>query len=90
MTELADTLAGFLGDPVANQTGLVALYDLKLEWTPDAALEAPNGADIDAAAEPGPSFFTALQEQAGLRLESGKASADVIVVDHIERAPTGN
>ena len=52
MTELADALARLLGDPVANQTGLTALYDLKLEWTPDAALESPNGAAIEAAAEP--------------------------------------
>jgi uncharacterized protein (TIGR03435 family) len=91
MAELADALAGMLGgSPVANQTGLRALYDLKLEWTPDAALESPNGANTEAAAEPGPSLFTALQQQLGLRLESRKVAADVVVVDHIEGAPTEN
>jgi uncharacterized protein (TIGR03435 family) len=90
MTELADALARLLEDPVANQTGLRALYDLKLEWTPDAALESPDGANTEAAAELGPSLFTALQEQLGLRLESRKLAADVVVVDHVERAPTEN
>ena len=90
MTELADALAGLLGDPVANQTGLRAIYDLKLEWTPDAALGSPNSANTEAAAEPGPSLFTALQEQLGLRLESKKVAAEVVVVDHMERAPSEN
>ena len=76
---------------MVNQTGLRALYDLKLEWTPEAALESPNGTGIESAAEPGgPSFFTALQEQLGLRLESRKVSADVVLVDRIERVPTEN
>ena len=92
MAELADVLARLLGgSPVVNQTGLRALYDLKLEWTPEAALESPNGTGIESAAEPGgPSFFTALQEQLGLRLESRKVSADVVLVDRIERVPTEN
>lgn len=90
MTELANTLAGLLGDPVADQTGLRAHYDLKLEWAPDPALDSPLGPNTEAAAAPGPSLFTALQEQLGLRLGSRKVAADVVVVDHVEREPTGN
>ena len=33
----------------------------------------------------GPSLFTALEEQLGLKLESGRARADVIVIDWLER-----
>jgi len=86
MAELADTLANLLGERVVD---LTALYDLRLEWTPDASPQPPTGADTGAP-EPELSLFTALREQLGLRLESQKFPADVVVVDHIEREPTGN
>ncbi len=89
MSELANVLARSLGQPVTNETDLKGVYDLKLEWTPDPALESPNGPGSDMAADPGPSLFTALQE-VGLRLESRKVPSDIVVVDHVERVPTEN
>jgi uncharacterized protein (TIGR03435 family) len=86
MAELADALPGFLGHPVANQTGLRALYDLKLEWNP---LELTAQSETRGAAE-GDSLFTAIQEQLGLRLEPIRAQVDVVVVDHAERVPIPN
>jgi uncharacterized protein (TIGR03435 family) len=86
MTELADALSGFLEHPVADQTGLRALYDLKLEWNPRelaAQSESPGAAGA-------PSLFTALQERLGLRLEPTRAPLDFVVVEHAERAPTPN
>jgi len=84
MTALADRLASGpfqLGRQVVDRTGLKGLYDFTLEWTPDR----PEGQD-----NPGPSLFTALQEQLGLKLESVKAPVEVLVVDSVEKRPSGN
>lgn len=69
-------IGNMVGRPVIDQTGLTGQFDFTLQWTPGGS-NAPD----DAA---GPSIFTALQEQLGLKLESGKAPVEVIVVDHVE------
>jgi uncharacterized protein (TIGR03435 family) len=70
---LAFSLSGTVGRVIIDKTGLTALYDIDLTWSPD------NEPDS------GPSVFTALQDQLGLKLESAKAPVDVVVIDHIER-----
>ena len=86
---LADVLSHQLGRPVLNQTGLKGNYDFTLKWTPDMAhRQMPGGTPGDAAPPPdvsGPSIFTALQEQLGLKLESQKGPEDTLVIDHVER-----
>jgi uncharacterized protein (TIGR03435 family) len=79
MEMLAGALAGQLGRPVIDRTGLAGAFDFKLEWTPDAA--QADTAPVDA----GPSLFTALEEQLGLKLQSTKGPAEVIVIDRVER-----
>jgi uncharacterized protein (TIGR03435 family) len=84
ITALADRLsnASFqLGRPVQDRTGLTGVYEFTLDWAPDSAPEA------DAS---GPSLFTAVQEQLGLKLEAQRGSAEVLVVDSMERKPTEN
>jgi uncharacterized protein (TIGR03435 family) len=81
IAELASNLANQLGSPVVDHTGLTARYDLKVEWTPD---------DSSAAGDPVLSLFTALQDQLGLKLEPQKMPANVVIVDHVDRVPTGN
>jgi uncharacterized protein (TIGR03435 family) len=85
------TLAGFLSrferQIVMDMTGLKGFYDVKLEWTPDLPTLV-NGAPAETA--PGPSLFTAVQEQLGLRLESRKGPVDVLVVDHADQIPAEN
>ncbi len=71
-----------LGRSVVDRTGLMGRYTFKLNWTPDA-ITSPAGANSDS--ESGPSIFTAVQEQLGLKLEAVKAPVQVLVVDHIER-----
>jgi len=66
--------------PVRDRTGLTGHYDLTLEWT-------PVGTPPDVAS--GPSIFTAIQEQLGLKLEAAKESGESLVIDRVER-PTEN
>jgi uncharacterized protein (TIGR03435 family) len=73
-------LSNFTGRMVIDKTGLTGWYDIDLKWTPDE--------DLVAGAS-GPTLFTALKEQLGLKLVPDKAPVDVLVVDHIER-PTEN
>jgi uncharacterized protein (TIGR03435 family) len=80
---LAKVLSGQLSRTVEDHTGLKGVFDFKLEWQPDSTT-AP------AEAGAGPSIFTALQEQLGLRLEGRKGRLEVLVIDHIENAPTEN
>ncbi len=74
---------------VIDKTGLTGAYDFTLTWTPEAGTPAGLGGPPGTAApgpdDAGPSIFTAVQEQLGLRLEASKGPVDVIVVDHIEK-----
>ncbi len=92
LTQLASQLTRQLGRPVLDQSHLGGEYDFALDWLPDPG---ENGAipgqpgpppDLAPAGEAnGPSIFTALQEQLGLRLVPIKARLDVLVIDRAER-----
>jgi len=88
---LANGLAGRLGRNIVDQTGLTGDYDFTLEWTPDVgegmgSKGLPEGPSREAPqlAE-GPSLFTALQEQLGLRLDSQKGPVEILVIDRAEK-----
>jgi len=75
--------------PVMDQTNLEGAYDIDLKWKPEQllpeTLSPPPGAAPMPAIDPnGPSLFTALQEQLGLKLNSTKAPVDIVVVDRFE------
>lgn len=86
---LATVLSTQVGRPVVDKTGLTGRYDLELVFLPDGGRGGPVGllppgappAPIDPDA---PSLFTALQEQLGLKLESGRGPVEVIVIDSVE------
>jgi len=87
MGALAQMLTQYVDRLVVGKTGLTAHDDFNLAWTPDeGAPTHPAGADANPmpAAPAGPSIFTALQEQLGLKLEAQKGPVEVIVIDHVE------
>jgi uncharacterized protein (TIGR03435 family) len=73
---LSMMLEGPTGRMVIDKTGLAGLYAFSLEWTPD---------DTPADATTGPSLFTAIQEQLGLRLQSATGPVEMLVIDHAEK-----
>lgn len=92
---LADIFSRQLQRTVVDKTGLSGEYDFTLNYTPDSMPMPPHGG-ADGGAKPespvdqgGPSLFTAVEEQLGLKLEATKGMVDVIVIDHID-LPTEN
>jgi len=93
MQILVRQLSFNLGSTVVDQTGLTGKYDFDLKWTPEVSsgiTAGPSesgqpGGNPPSSDNTGPSLFTALEEQLGLKLEAKKAPADVIVIDHIEQ-----
>ena len=68
---------------VIDKTGLTSLYDFQVDWVHDIQAASPENMPD------GPSLFTAIEEQLGLKLVPAKAPVPVLIVDHIER-PTEN
>ncbi|HEY1756592.1 MAG TPA: M56 family metallopeptidase [Bryobacteraceae bacterium] len=84
-----------LDRPVLDETGIAGLFDIRLEFAPDETTPQllPKAGPSDEPAG-GPSVFTAIQEQLGLKLEPTKAlnhgapfegPGDVLIIDHVER-----
>ena len=76
--------------PSSIRPDLPGKYDLELNWTPDQGSEPMfKGADSSqhrpiAPDSSGPSIFTAIQEQLGLKLQSAKGPVETLVIDHVE------
>lgn len=77
-----------LDRPVVDKTGLTGKYDFDLTWAPD---NSQFGGGVAAASPdaPSPPFFTAIQQQLGLRLVATRGPVDSLVVDQAQR-PSAN
>lgn len=92
MPNFVGMLSMQLGRHVEDDTKLKGSYDFLLSYSRDGLsggpmIISPNGAAVQNSG--GMSIFTAIQEQLGLKLESGKGPVDTIVIDHIEE-PSAN
>jgi uncharacterized protein (TIGR03435 family) len=93
----ASQLSYALGRPVIDKTGLSGEFDFALEWAPEPGEDGgpstaglpPRAGDQPPSAADGPSIFTAIPEQLGLRLKSARGPVEVVVIDDV-RMPTAN
>jgi uncharacterized protein (TIGR03435 family) len=86
MLDFAALLTTLVDRIVIDQTELAGAYDLEMTWTPDRSQQERGRDDflppVDSDA---PALFTAIQEQLGLKLQGGRRSVDVVVIDSVER-----
>jgi uncharacterized protein (TIGR03435 family) len=98
MRQLADFLAAQLEKPVTDSTGLTGKYDFLLTFSGgkggDGGAMAMmmhghvDGSDSDAMSQP--LLQRAIQDQLGLRLESKKGMADILIIDYLKKVPSEN
>ncbi len=74
LTALARALSATAGRPVIDRTGLDGAFKVDIRWSADDSPDAP-----------GPSLFTAIQEQLGLKLESAKGAVEILVIDRAQK-----
>ena len=98
---LGEGLSRFTEKPIVDMTGIEGQYDFDLAFTPENIRGMPGGGMMmrgggggegrpaDAASESGGTIFDAVQRY-GLKLESRKAPMEILIVDHMEKAPTEN
>ena len=84
-----------MGRTVTDQTDLKGNFDVELQFDPQSVaggavgpggIAGPAIAPADATDPTGPSIFTAIQEQLGLKLEATRGPVDVLVVDSAQKA----
>ena len=75
-SQLASILSNRTERPVVDRTGLQVKYGMTLDYS------IADGDDR-------PSLFTAVQEQLGLKLDAGRASIEMLIIDQIEK-PSAN
>jgi bla regulator protein blaR1 len=90
LNDLSKFLPRLLGRPVIDKTGLTGVFDFHLEFALDESTPGV-GLRLSPSDDPigGPSIFTAVQEQLGLKLGSARGPGEFLVIDHVER-PTEN
>ena len=93
--QLVAYLNRLLDRPVINRTGITGYFNFKLQFAPESAPRyhspppSASGPGSEVQLSNDPPIFTAIQEQLGLKLESTKVPADVLVIDSVQK-PSAN
>lgn len=85
LVDVARNLSSVAGRSVIDRSGLTGTFDFDLTWTPDQLPPGPAPPNAPPIDPDGPSLFTAIQEQLGLKLESTRGPVEVLVVDSVEQ-----
>jgi uncharacterized protein (TIGR03435 family) len=88
LSELARSLSAQVQRVIVDRTGLTGTFDFDLTYTPEQIPQGPPppGAPPQPPIDPnGPSIFTALEEQLGLKLEAQRGPVPVLVIDRLEQ-----
>ena len=78
MEQFAARLLRSIGTHVVDGTALTGTFDFTVSWLADDRFTG-RGASAN------PTLFTAVQEQLGLRLQSGRGPVDTLIIDHVEK-----
>jgi uncharacterized protein (TIGR03435 family) len=72
---------------IIDRTNLTGRFDIQLQWSPGVGeqLLDPGGNPLPPADSSGPSIFSAIQEQLGLKLESVRGPVEMFVIDQVEK-----
>lgn len=93
MQQFITALANILQRPVIDKTGFTSAFNADLHWIADQTTPGLMAPDLPQpevpAADAGPTIFTVLQEQLGLKLQPAKGPVEVLVVDRAEK-PSAN
>ena len=90
LSQVASALSPLVQRIVVDKTGLMGAYDVDITYTPDQLPQGPGGPLPPGITPPppidpnGPSIFTALQEQLGLKLDSQRGPVDVFMIDRVD------
>jgi uncharacterized protein (TIGR03435 family) len=99
VADLLRVLAGPIGRPVVDKTGLTGVYDFTLDFAQPATTVNPAAGPepsagqagvLDNLGEPAPDLFTAFEGQLGLKLVSTKSPVKALIVDKVNDKPTDN
>lgn len=94
MQDLARMMAMFLDAPVVDATEIKGSYDVPLDFAPDDLRNGANSYGVavpaDAHSESSGSSIGQSLQRVGLKLEGRRLPVDIVMVDHVEKVPTGN
>jgi uncharacterized protein (TIGR03435 family) len=82
MSEFADVLGNMLDRPVVDKTGFTGTFTVRLDFNSEGLFGRHDDSNPDLTR---PSIFSAIQEELGLKLEAQRSSAEVLIIDHVEK-----